>query len=135
MAAEATSLVRFRGAVSCARAADGPLALTLTGTSADAAGGGLSCAFTGPAPAELPAQLEDAVVARGSAGGYVIASRGRSWRVAARSVHVHREVAADFYRAIPPRPAPLLRRMLFGAMLDLARSRAAIALLRALRGG
>jgi len=127
------SLVRFRGAVSCRRAARGPLGLTLTGTGADPPGEELSCAFAGLPPADLPAQLEDAVVTRAAPGEYVVASGTRTWRIAARSLHIHREVAKEFYRAIPPRPAPLLRRALFGAMLTLARSRAGIALLRALR--
>jgi hypothetical protein len=133
LASGGASLVRFRGAVSCRRAAHGPLGLTLTGTGADPPGEELSCAFAGLAPADLPAQLEDAVVTRAAPGEYVVASGARTWRLAARSLHVHREVAKEFYRAIPPRPAPLLRRALFGAMLTLARSRAGIALLRALR--
>ena len=133
MAAGDASLVRFRGAVSCVRAARGPLGLTLAGRSAGAAAEDVSCAFAGAAPADLPAQLEDAVVTRAAPGEFLIASGARSWRVAARSVHLHREVAADFYRAIPPRPAPRVRRVLFNAMLGLARSRAGIALLRVLR--
>ena len=133
MAGGDATLVRFRGAVSCIRAAHGPLGLTLTGRSADAAGEELSCAFAGAAPADLPAHLEDALVTRTAPGEYRIASGTRVWRVAARSVHVHREVARGFYRAIPPRPAPLLRRTLFSAMLAISRSRAGLALLRALR--
>ena len=133
MASGDASLVRFRGTVSCRRAAHGPLGLTLTGTGADPPGEELSCAFAGLPPADLPAQLEDAVVTRAAPGEYVVASGTRTWRIAARSLHIHREVAKEFYRAIPPRPAPLLRRALFGAMLTLARSRAGIALLRALR--
>ena len=129
----AAKLAEFRGLVRCGRGPHGPLGLTLTGTSADPPGEDLSCAFAGLAPADLPAQLEDAVVTRAAPGEYVVASGTRTWRIAARSLHVHREVAKEFYRAIPPRPAPLLRRALFGAMLTLARSRAGIALLRALR--
>ena len=129
----AAKLAEFRGAVSCRRAARGPLGLTLIGTGADPPGEELSCAFVGPAPADLPAQLEDAVVTRAAPGEYIVASGTRTWQVTARSLHVHRQVAKEFYRAIPPRPAPLLRRALFRAMLALARSRAGIALLRALR--
>jgi len=129
----AAKLAEFSGLVRCGRGPHGPLGLTLTGTSADPPGEDLSCAFAGLAPADLPAQLEDAVVTRAAPGEYVVASGTRTWRIAARSLHVHREVAKEFYRAIPPRPAPLLRRALFRAMLTLARSRAGIALLRALR--
>ena len=129
----AAKLAEFRGLVRCRRGPHGPLGLTLTGTGADPPGEELSCAFAGAAPADLPAQLEDAVVTRAVPGEYAIASGTRTWRIAARSLYVHREVAQEFYRAIPPRPAPLLRRVLFSAMLALARSRAGIALLRALR--
>ena len=133
MAAEDASLVRFRGVVSCERAAHGPLGLTLSGRSADPSGEEVACAFAGTAPADLPAQLEDAAVTRAAPGEYAIASGARSWRVAARSVHLHRQVAQRFERAIPGRPAPLWRRALFALMLGLARSRAGLALLRALR--
>ena len=126
-------LARFSGAVSCARSSHGPLGLTLTGRAADAGGEEIEVAFAGAAPADLPQRLEDAVIARAGPGEYRIASAARVWTLAARSVHVHREVAAAFYRAIPPRPAPLARRMLYGLMIALARSRAGIALIRALR--
>ena len=126
-------LARFSGAVRCARSSHGPLGLTLTGRAADAAGEEIEVAFAGAAPADLPERLEDAVIVRAGRGEYRIASAARVWTLAARSVHVHREVAAAFYRAIPPRPAPLGRRLLYGLMIALARSRAGIALIRALR--
>jgi hypothetical protein len=130
----AATVARFTGAVSCTRTPDGPLGLTLSGRSADPSGELLELAFAGAAPADLPGQLEDAVIETAGAGRYRIAGGARSWTVAARSVHLHREVAQAFYRAIPPRPAPLLRRLVFGAMLRVAASRAGIALLKALRG-
>ena len=130
---ELAILARFSGVVSCTRSARGPLGLTLTGRTAGAPGEEIQLAFAGAAPADLPGQLEAAVVERAGPGEYRIASAARAWTLAARSVHVHREVAAAFYRAIPPRPAPLGRRVLYGVMLRLARSRAGIALLQALR--
>jgi hypothetical protein len=130
---EVATVARFKGAVSCARSSRGPLGLTLTGRAADHPDEEIQLAFAGAAPADLPERLEDAVVERGRPGEYRIASAARAWTVAARSVHLHREVAQRFYRAIPPRPAPLARRTLFGLMLRLARSRAGIALIRALR--
>ena len=130
---ELAILARFSGAVTCARSPRGPLGLTLTGRTADPPGGEIEVAFAGAAPADLPGQLGDAVVERAGPGAYRIVSAARAWTVAARSVHVHREVAAAFYGAIPPRPAPLARRVLYGVMLTLARGRAGIALLRALR--
>jgi hypothetical protein len=130
---EVAAVARFKGAVTCVRASRGPLGLTLTGGSAEPAGGEIQVAFAGAAPADLPGRLEDAVIERAGPGEYRIASGARTWTVAARSVHLHREVAAAFYRAIAPRRAPLARRMLYGAMLRLAGSRAGIALIRALR--
>ena len=131
---ELTTVARFTGAVSCTRRADGPLSLTLAGRTAEHPGEELQLDFAGAAPADLPGRLEDALIENEGAGRYRITSGARSWTVAARSLHSHRDVAPAFYRAIPPRPAPLLRRLVFGAMLGLARSRAGIALLKALRG-
>ena len=128
------SVARFRGTVTCAREPRGPLGLTLSGRTAEPPGEELELAFAGAAPADLPARLEDAVIERAGPGLYRIGSGTRAWTVAARSVHLHRDVAPGFYRAIPPRRAPLLRRLLFGAMLALARSRVGIAIVRALRG-
>ncbi len=134
MAEQAVATVaRFSGAVSCARSSHGPLGLTLSGRAADHPDEEIRLAFAGAAPAGLPERLEDAVIERARPGEYRIASGARAWAVTARSLHLHREVAERFYRAIPPRAAPLGRRMLFGVMLRLARSRAGIALLRALR--
>jgi hypothetical protein len=133
MAGEATTVARFTGAVTCARSVHGPLGLTLEGRTADHPQEEIQLAFAGSAPADLPERLADAVVERSGPGEYRIASGARAWTVAARSVHLHREVAQRFYRAIPGRPAPLGRRVLFGLMLALARSRAGIALIRALR--
>jgi hypothetical protein len=124
----------FTGAVSCTRTPDGPLRLTLSGRTADRPGEEVRLAFAGTAPADLPGQLEDALVERAGPGRYRIASGVQAWTIAARSVHLHRDVADGFYRAIPPRPAPLVRRLVFGMMLALARSRLGMALLRALRG-
>jgi hypothetical protein len=130
---EVAAVARFRGAVHCAREPHGPLGLTLTGRTAEHPGEEVRLAFAGTAPADLPERLEDAVVERAGPGEYRIASVTRSWPVAASSVHLHREVADGFYRAIPPRPAPLVRRLLFRVMLGVAGSRLGIALLRAVR--
>ena len=126
-------MARFSGTVTCGRSSRGPLGLTLTGRAADPPGDRVQVAFAGAAPADLPERLEDAVIGRGGPGEYRIASAARAWTIAARSVHVHREIADAFYRAIPPRPAPLGRRVLYGVMLRLAGSRAGMALIRALR--
>jgi len=130
---QAATVVSFRGAVTCARAPHGPLGLTLTGRTAGQPGEDLQLAFAGTAPADLPERLEDARVESSAPGTWRITAGGREWRFSARSMHVHRDLAEAFYRAIPGRPAPLRRRLAFGAMLALARSRVGLALLRALR--
>ena len=130
---EPATVARFSGTVTCGRSSRGPLGLTLTGRSADAEGEEIEVAFAGAAASDLPGRLEDALIERVGPEEYRVASAGRLCTIAARSVHVHREIADAFYRAIPPRPAPLGRRVLYGVMLRLAGSRAGMALIRALR--
>lgn len=129
----APKVAQFRGAVTCARTPHGPLGLTLSGRTADHPGEAVTCAFAGTAPAGLPERLEDAAVEQLGPGEFRITSAAGAWPVAARSVHLHRDVAEGFYRAIPAQPAPLRRRVLFRVMLGMARTRVGIALFRALR--
>jgi len=126
-------LTQFHGSVRCQPESAGPLGLTLSGRSAQYPQQELEVAFAGAAPADLPPRLTDACIECDAPGEYRITAGGRSWRVSARSVHVHRDAGTPFYEAIPGRPAPLGRRVLFGAMLALARTRLGIALLRAAR--
>ena len=125
-------VVTFRGAVSC-RCAPGPLGLTLTGGTPERPGEPTALAFSAAAPAGFPDTLDNAVVERLGADQYRIASPPREWVIAATAVHLHREIAAQFYRAIPPRPVPRLKRWLWRVVLALAASRAGLAALRALR--
>jgi hypothetical protein len=124
-------LVAFRGAVSCQRA-PGVLGLTLVGQ-AEPPGTRVALAFSAPAPAGLPATLTDALVEALGGNRYRISSPPHSWLISAGAVHLHREIAADFYRAIPPRPVPLHRRMFWRLVVALAASRAGLAALRLLR--
>jgi hypothetical protein len=130
-------LAAFRGPVSCRRAAEGPLRLTLEGRAEGHAEGNagepLAVAFAGDAPADLPEALSDVLIERTAPGEYRIASPAGDWRLAAASVHLHRDVRAPFFAALPPRPAPLSRRLGYRLLVALAASRTAIALLRALR--
>ncbi|MBS0580284.1 MAG: hypothetical protein JSR36_13600 [Proteobacteria bacterium] len=128
---EMTEPLCFAGAVACTRGA-GALGLTLAGR--DAAGQPLTVAFAAPAPTALPAQLHDACVAPAAAGTYRIRGADGEWLFAAPPAHVHRDVGAAFYRAIPPRPVPLAKRLFWRAVLGLAGSRSGMALLRTLRG-
>lgn len=123
----------FRGAVRCVQPASGPVGLELTGRAADAGGGILTLAFVGSAPADLAQSLEEATVEQSGEAEFQIRSGARSWRIAASAVHAHRDVGAEFYRVIPPRRAPLMRRLLLRTALGIAGSRLGLALVRALR--
>ena len=125
-------VVTFRGAVRCARA-PGPLGLTLIGGTPERPDEPTALAFSAAAPAGFPESLDNAVVERLGAGQYRIYSPPREWVITAAAVHLHREIAAQFYRAIPPRPVPLLKRWFWRVVLALAASRAGLAALRALR--
>jgi hypothetical protein len=125
-------LVTFRGAVRCARA-PGPLGVTLSGETPERPGEPTALAFSAAAPPGFPESLDNAVVERLGAGRYRIYSPPREWVIAAAAVHLHREIAAQFYRAIPPRPVPLPKRWFWRVVLALAASRAGLAALRALR--
>jgi hypothetical protein len=125
-------LATFRGAVHCRRAQT-VLGLTLTGSTAEAPEEPTALAFSASAPGDLPATLQDAVVDHLGGTRYRIGVERREWLIEAQAVHLHREIAAQFYRAIPPRPAPWAKRVFWRVVLALAASRAGIALLRALR--
>ena len=126
-------LAQFQGGVECRREASGPLGLTLAGRTTGRPGEELQIAFAAAAPGDLPARLENALIERTGTDEYRIAAGAREWRLTAGALHVQRNVAAAFYGAIPGRPAPLTRRFLYRVVLALARSRAGLALLRALR--
>ena len=124
-------LVRFSGPVQCTRGA-APLSLCLSG-SAGTPPEHAVLAFSAAAAPDLPAAVDDALVECVAAQRYRIASGAQSWLIEARAAHLHLTVAAPFYRAIPPRPTPLMKRLLFRVLLALAASRAGFALLKRLR--
>jgi hypothetical protein len=125
-------LATFRGVVHCLRTAAVP-GLTLSGSTAEAPEEPTALAFSAAAPTDLPGTLEDAVVDDLGGTHYRIGAAGREWLIAAPVVHLHREIAAQFYRAIPPRPAPWAKRVFWRVVLALAASRVGLTLLRALR--
>lgn len=129
---EAGRLVRFRGGVSCRRD-DPPFGLTLIGQTLDRSDEIATLAFVGAAPEGLPEALEDATVEQVAAGQYRIWSGPREWSLAARSVHLHREVSASFYRAIAPRRVPWNKRLFWRIVLSLAAGRFGKSLLLTLR--
>jgi len=125
-------LATFRGRVTCTRAAAVP-GLTLSGSTAERVGEATSLAFSAAAPHDLPDTLQDTVVEELAGGQYRISSAPREWLISASAAHLHREIAAEFYRAIPPLPAPWTKRVFWKIVLTLAASRAGLAALRALR--
>ncbi len=125
--------MRFRGGVSCRRDSSGPLGVTLVGWTSDHPDERVSLAFSGRSPEGLPEVLEDAIVNRLDERRYRISSPPREWIVEASAIHLHRDMAATFYRAIPPRAAPWSRRLLWRILLALAATAWGKKLLLALR--
>jgi|SRR5579864_510026 len=128
----AAPVAEFRGKVRILRTPQARL-VTLIGASAAPPGEEIQLAFAGAAAPDLPEVLEDVRVVRMGPGTFDVLSGAESFRIEARSVHVHLDIGREFYRAIPGRPVPLVRRLLLSAALLLARSRAGISLMRALR--
>lgn len=127
------AVASFRGTARAERGAL-PLGLSLTGEGAGPAGARITVSFSGTAPSDLPQVLADARVESLGASEYRIVTAAGEWRLAARAVHVHREIAPAFYAAIPPRPVPLGKRIFWRLVLALAGSPWGMAMLKALRG-
>jgi len=124
------TLAAFRGTVRCELSMQ---TQTLSGMSAASPGEETALTFSAAVPAECPATLEDAVVEHVEGAHYRIRSGTREWPVEAAAVHLHREIAARFYHAIPPRSAPWSKRLFWRAVLALAASRTGLAALKVLR--
>jgi hypothetical protein len=129
---EPRRIVRFRGGVSCRRE-DVPLGLMLIGRTIDRSDEIATLSFAGPAPQGLPEALEDATIEEIAAGQYRIWSGRREWIFPARSVHLHREVSAVFYRAIAPREVPWSKRLFWRIVLSMVASRLGKSVLLTLR--
>ena len=110
-----------------------PFGLTLIGRTIDRSDEIATLAFVGAAPPGLPEALEDATVEQIAAGQYRIWSGRREWVFPARSVHLHREVSATFYRAIAPRLVPWNKKLFWRIVLSMAASRFGKSLLLTLR--
>jgi hypothetical protein len=129
----AEARVQLRAPVAWRESAAAPR-LTLRGRDARAPHDPLSVACNGTAGGELPPQLGDVLIEPDVAGGYRLTSGAQTLQLAPGALHVHRDVGIAFYRAIPPRRPPWLRRLFWNAVVRLARSALALRLLRALRG-
>jgi len=86
-----------------------------------------------PNATDLPDSLAAATVSLIEEHRYCITSASRSWAVEAASAHVHRDVGAAFYRAIPPRAVPLRKRLFWKVVLALAGTNAGKRMLLSLR--
>lgn len=117
----AAGVIRFLGWSSCRRDGEGPLGLILVGRTADRPDEPVQLAFACPAPPDLPEALEDVAVEQLGPQRYRLVSGHRSWTLEG-TAHLHREVAATFYRALPPRPVPWRKRLFWRVMLRLAAS-------------
>jgi hypothetical protein len=123
----------FRGTVTCVRETDASPGFTLRGVSATNAAESLIVTFLADAPEDLPPRLAAASVWALDAQCYRIESPPRQWLIRARALHVHRDVGVGFFAAVPPRVVPLPKRLFWTIVLALARRRAGLQLLRALR--
>jgi len=123
-------LAAFAGPVTCRRTAD---ALTVSGADADSPDDRLILTFIRPSLPELPDTLTAASVRAIDERHYRITSAAGDWIVETASLHVHRDIGSAFYRAVPPRPAPLGKRFFWRVVLALAGTRAGKRLLLALR--
>jgi hypothetical protein len=123
-------LAAFRGAVTCSRTAN---ALTLSGVAADSAADRLILTFISSSPPDIPDSLTAVSVCAVDEHHYRITSASRDMVVEATSFHVHRDIGRVFYRAVPPRPAPLNKRLFWGVVLRLAGSRTGKRVLLSLR--
>ena len=123
-------LAAFRDAVACRRTAD---ALILSGAAADCVDDRLILTFFAPTAAEIPDSLTAATVHAVGAQRYRISSSATALVVEASSVHVHRDIGKAFYRAVPPRPAPLKKRVFLRVVLWLAGTRTGMRVLMSFR--
>lgn len=113
--------MRFAGSVECRRSG-GAASITLVGR--DAAGEPVHLALLAPAPADLPPRLDAASVECLEAQRYRISADGRAWTVVAPRAYLHYDVSEAFYRAVPPRPVPLAKRLFWRLVLSAAATRA-----------
>ncbi len=127
-------IAAFCGTVRCTPETGASPGLTLRGASAEDPAEHLILSFIGTSGAPLPATLDAPCVVAADAHCYRIESGPRRWLIQARALHLHRDVRAAFLQAVPPRRAPLGKRLFWRAVLWLARRRTGLRLLTALRG-
>lgn len=115
-------VVRFTGPVTCLLDDTGPLGLTMVGRAGDAS---VQVSLQCSAPRDFPSRLESAAVLRLGADRVRVTSAGLQRELVARRTFVHRNASAALQRALPPRSAPLGKRLFWRAVLLLAATPAA----------
>jgi hypothetical protein len=121
----------FRGSVTCRRTSS---ALILAGPAADSPDERLILTLVTATAPDLPESLASADVIAVDERHVRIASGPRDWIIETASVHLHRDIGQAFYRALPPRAAPLKKRLFWRVVLALAHTAAGKRLLLSLRG-
>ncbi len=125
-------LAEFVGSVTCECRSGA--ALTLRGAALDAPAERLVLTFLGVTPGEVPATLAAARVTAVGGQDYRLESPPEHWVIRARALHMHRDVQTAFFQAIPPRRVPLVKRLFWRVVLQLAAHRSGLRLITALRG-
>jgi hypothetical protein len=129
-ASPASPLAAFHGPVSCRRTRN---ALTFIGAAADPGGGILIVTLTTSTIPDVPKSMEAGSISALDGQHYRVVSGARDWTFTATAAHVHRDIGEAFYRAIPPRAAPLAKRIFWRIVLALAGTQAGKRLLLAIR--
>jgi len=123
-------LAAFRGTVTCARTAG---SLILSGSAADSADDRLIITLVAPSIPDIPGPLTAVILTAVGEHRYRISSGSGDLIVEATSLHIHRDIGKAFYRAVPPRPVPLAKRLFWSLVLWLAGSRTGKQVLASLR--
>ena len=111
--------VKLSGTLEC-RPSPEVQCITLVGRTAT--GELLHLRVPGSTPADFPPRLEGAEVEHLGGSHYRISSAGRLWTLSGRC-YLHTDVTGAFYRAVRPRPVPLMKRLLWRLVLAAARTR------------
>jgi hypothetical protein len=102
------------------RPAGGALRLRLAGH--DGAGHEVAVDFAEPRAPALPELLHEVRIELRARGAWRILAREGAIEVAAASAHVHSDRSAEVMAAVPPRRAPLSKRLFWRLVLALAAS-------------
>ena len=124
-------ILRFKGPLRQV-AGPGPAGITLLGELVESDGRLIPAQLSllGHEPVDLPSPLTDVTVDMAAAPVIVLRSASqqggskqggsREWRISCRTWQLHRDVGAMFYAAVPPRPTPWTRRLIWRVLFGIA---------------